>query len=222
MSRESIARNNANALTGIVGSVAAQDPFGVGAIVQYVATRLAERQLEKIRHPTTEDDEAMALNERTLEIINSRVLKLNNLQDTVDRWRSGRTDASLAQPAPFEPSRTLAQIQAESVTLNDGLVARLPSFRDEVCAFVDAGTGEKTEEGKARALTLRTEYKRLAMLYRLWWRNTQEMQKQREQQEDAMFAEQMDRSEVAQRVREEERRKADNMLRSMGIEPPQT
>lgn len=221
MSRRSIAHNNAHAAAGIVGQAAATDPFGgIGTIIAYVATRLAERQLEKIRNPTKEDDKALALDEYTVGVLDGRILHLNNLSYMMSQWRDGRFDASLQQPAPFEPSRTLAQIQEESVSLSGWLVPALPNLRAKVDNFVRAG-GEKNE-GEERARTLRTEYMRLAPLYQLWRRNVQEMQKLWEDDEEAMFSDQMDMTDAAQRAREDERRNTEKVLRSMGINPPQT
>jgi hypothetical protein len=189
MSREAIAKNNAGAFTGAVSAAASSDPTGIGAIVHYVAMRIAEKQLEKIRNPTTEDEKALLLDNGILDIIDSRIRMLDNQQWTVNVWRlqAGHTGAS--KPAPFEPGRTIHQIYAEGVSLYDQLVTHLPVLRAEVDAFIVAG-GEK-KVGQELVHSLCAGYNRLAPMYRLWLRDIQELQNMREKEEEAMFADQM-------------------------------
>jgi hypothetical protein len=198
MSRSAIAKNNAGALTGVVSAAASTDPTGIGAIVHYVAMRLAEKQLEKIRNPTTEDEQALSLDNGTLSIIDARIQTLTARKWTVDAWRHVSSSTELA---PFEPSQTIKQIHAESVSLYDQLITHLPILRDDVDAFIAAG-GEK-KASQARVHSLCADYNRLASMYRLWLRNTQELQKMQDKAEEAMFADQMDITPAAQAARKE-------------------
>ena len=94
----------------------------------------------------------------------------------------------------------------------DQLLIELPALRSRVEVFSLAGGEENVPE---QMFDLHAEVNRLAPMDRLWLRDVQELQNM---QEGVMFAEQMEYGAQAQAVRGEQRRNAEEILRSSYVQ----
>jgi hypothetical protein len=187
MVNQRTANNNSAAMVGVVGSAAAVDPSGIGAIISYTAMWLANRQLDKIEHPTTEDEKALSESHSALQTLDKRIhlLELNGY--LMKGWEievnAGRPSKKIEIPQLSHLSEL--QVQKECLRYYEKLrdpASGLKALRDEVDAFVKAGTKKTLRKPPPDELCRR--YTTIMPGYHSWWMMVQEVQRLRNKAEE--------------------------------------
>jgi hypothetical protein len=175
------------------GAASAVSPNAVGTLVTYIATKMAEDQLQKIRKPITEDMAAMKLDSEGIATLDKRIKELEQSRFIMDEWRGvfHRTqwpDGDITKCSSYFEGQSRNHVYDVTLMLYDFLVKELPQIKSDFQAFQTTGLAAVTEKlaSKLRiqhekkgeeADRLRVEYDERVYPYHLWNVNVEKLTK---------------------------------------------
>ncbi|KAF2256138.1 hypothetical protein BU26DRAFT_513000 [Trematosphaeria pertusa] len=175
--------------TAISGALSASAGIDMtGGLVNYIATRAANAQLDKIRRPMTDALKAMKLDSDTLAILSARIDKLEAWNWLMQCWK---LDAHNEDPeSVVQNGMPVREVKEVSVKVYDQLKEELPALRKKVQGFIDRGG--KARERDAETSQLCGEFNSLSDRYKFLEENVDAVMALRRNEETEVFADVME------------------------------